>query len=124
METWDFPADMTFQPPNGVILQARAPQNSPWFDGHFPGQPILPGIALISLVKKGIRFFGEKQKRKFQHFGIRKARFTLPIRPGDAFEISLLCRVSEGKLVASFKIYLEREMAGNGIVEASFESES
>jgi 3-hydroxyacyl-[acyl-carrier-protein] dehydratase len=123
MESWDIPADMTYEPPNGVILQARAPQNSPWFDGHFPGQPILPGIALISVVKKGARYFGEKQELIFHHFGIRKARFTLPIRPEDTFEVSLLCRISEGKLVATFKILLEGEMAGNGILEASARSE-
>jgi len=124
MESWDIPAHMTFEPPNVVNLQARAPQNSPWFDGHFPGQPILPGVALISLIKKGIRYFGERQNLNFQHFGVRKARFTLPIQPDDTFEISLLCRISEGKLVSSFKILLKGEMAGNGIVEATSEPES
>jgi len=118
MESWDIPVSLTYEPPTRVILQARVPQKSPWFDGHFPGQPILPGIALISLVKKAIRYFGEEQGLSFQHFGVRKARFTLPIRPGDAIEISLICRISEGELVSSFKIFLKEEMAGNGTVVA------
>jgi 3-hydroxymyristoyl/3-hydroxydecanoyl-(acyl carrier protein) dehydratase len=119
MESWDIPANLTFEPPNIVILEAMVPHYSPWFSGHFPGEPILPGIALIFLVMKALRYFGEGQGFDLQSFGVRKARFNLPIRPGETFEISLLCRTSEDELISSFKVLLKGEMAGNGIVQAS-----
>jgi 3-hydroxymyristoyl/3-hydroxydecanoyl-(acyl carrier protein) dehydratase len=121
MESWDIPANLTFEPPNTVILEAMAPQNSPWFSGHFPGQPILPGIALVSLVMKALRYFGEKQELNLSSFGVRKARFNLPIMPGDTFQISMLCRVSKDELISSFKVLLKGEMAGNGIVMAAIQ---
>ena len=117
-ESWEIQATLIFEPPDRVIVQAMAPQNSPWFRGHFPGQPILPAIGLLSLVMKALRYFGEQQDLKLQDLGVRKARFTLPIRPGDNFEILLQSRISEEKLVSTFKVLLKEQMAGNGIMVA------
>jgi len=39
---------------NHIEALADVPVDSPWFSGHFPGEPILPGIALVHLVKQAI----------------------------------------------------------------------
>jgi 3-hydroxymyristoyl/3-hydroxydecanoyl-(acyl carrier protein) dehydratase len=43
-----------------VTLEFSIPETSPYFDGHFPGFPILPAVAQVDLV---VRFASE-------HFGI------------------------------------------------------
>jgi len=118
MDSWEIPTNLTFEPPGGVKVQVRVPYDSLWFHGHFPGQPILPGIALLSLVMKALRYFVEQRGLQLQGLQVRKARFTLPIRPGDTFEILILCRVSEAELVSTFKVLLKDEIAGNGIMSA------
>lgn len=118
MESWDIPTNLTFEPPNAVNVQARVPHDSLWLHGHFPGQPILPAIALLSLVMNALRYFGKQRNLHLKGFQVRKARFTLPIRPGDTFEISISCRVSESELLSTFKVLVKEEMAGNGIMAA------
>jgi len=120
MESWDIPTNIIFEQPNTANVRARVPQDSLCFHGHFPGQPILPGIALLSLVMKALRYFGEQRGLQLQGFQVRKARFTLPIRPGDTFEILMQCRVSEGETVSTFKVLLNEDIAGNGIVAAQW----
>jgi len=38
-----------------MILKAEVPPDSPWFDGHFPENPILPGIAQLEMAIDAIR---------------------------------------------------------------------
>jgi len=39
---------------NYIEALADVPVDSPWFSGHFPGKPILPGIALVYMVEQAI----------------------------------------------------------------------
>lgn len=118
MDSWDIPTNLMYEPPNAVKVQARVPHDSLWFHGHFPGQPILPAVAVLSLVMNALSFFGKERSLHLKGFQVRKARFTLPIRPGDDFVISLSCRVSDSELLCTFKVLLKEETAGNGIMSA------
>jgi 3-hydroxymyristoyl/3-hydroxydecanoyl-(acyl carrier protein) dehydratase len=39
---------------NHIEALADVSDDSPWFSGHFPGEPILPGIALVHIVEQAI----------------------------------------------------------------------
>lgn len=54
------------------------------FDGHFPGQPILPGVALLDRVCRALAGMTEGQTLR----GIAFARLRLPILPGDRLDLS------------------------------------
>ena len=72
--------------------------NEPFFHGHFPGQPILPGVLLLEgMAQTGgvMAFFSEPEMigDKLVYFaGIDKARFRKPVVPGDqvVFQLELL----------------------------------
>jgi len=57
---------------------------SPWFSGHFPEKPILPGFALLSMVFDSILLTTHKE---FVPTGFKRIRFKQVIKPGDRLEI-------------------------------------
>jgi beta-hydroxyacyl-ACP dehydratase FabZ len=70
--------------------------NEPFFQGHFPGYPIMPGVLIIeAMAQVGgvLAFKSEGAKDKLVYFiGIDKAKFRRPVFPGDQirFEVEVL----------------------------------
>ena len=64
--------------------------NEPFFQGHFPGRPLMPGVMIIEALAQtaGILAFVTagvvpNHETKFYFVGIDKARFRKPVEPGD-----------------------------------------
>jgi 3-hydroxyacyl-[acyl-carrier-protein] dehydratase len=64
--------------------------NEPFFPGHFPGHPVMPGVMIIEALAQaaGILCFVTAnvipdQDTRFYFVGIDKARFRKPVVPGD-----------------------------------------
>lgn len=68
--------------------------NEPFFQGHFPGRPIMPGVLIIEAMAQvaGVLAFKSTQdaKKKLVYFlGIEKAKFRKPVFPGDQIRFDL-----------------------------------
>lgn len=68
--------------------------NEPFFTGHFPGAPIMPGVLVIEAMAQcgAVLLLSEIQDRdeKLVFFtGIEKARFRQPVVPGDQLRIEV-----------------------------------
>jgi len=92
--------------------------NEEFFQGHFPSQPVMPGVLIIEAMAQvgGVLMLGaiENRAEKLAYFmGIDDARFRKPVVPGDqlTFEVEVLkekrttCKLQgkafvDGKLVA------------------------
>jgi beta-hydroxyacyl-ACP dehydratase FabZ len=92
--------------------------NEPFFQGHFPGHPIMPGVLIVEAMAQvgGCLMLGtlEHPERKLVYFmGVDGVRFRRPVRPGDQLrmEVTVLqvrggtCRMKgvatvDGKTVA------------------------
>jgi beta-hydroxyacyl-ACP dehydratase FabZ len=63
--------------------------NEPFFQGHFPGRPIMPGVLIIEAMAQagGILAYltgsVEQRNRLIYFMGMDKVRFRKPIVPGD-----------------------------------------
>ena len=64
--------------------------NEPYFPGHFPGRPLMPGVIIIEALAQaaGILAFVSagvqpNEETRFYFVGIDKARFRKPVEPGD-----------------------------------------
>ncbi len=62
------------------------PEDSLWFQGHFPGDPLLPGIAQLHLVVETIQSaLGEKRCLT----ALKRVRFKRVIRPEETMAIAV-----------------------------------
>ena len=64
--------------------------NEPFFQGHFPNQPIMPGVLILEAMAQAtgvLAFYSHKTQSKsdaaYYLGGIDKARFKRPVGPGD-----------------------------------------
>lgn len=72
--------------------------NEPYFQGHFPGLPIMPGVLIIESLAQAISLLafyslGEDRDAKiFMLVGIDKARFRGQVVPGDQLRLNVVLK--------------------------------
>ena len=78
------------RPGESIRALKNVTYNEPFFPGHFPGRPVMPGVMIIEALAQtaGILCFVTAnvfpdQDTRFYFVGIDKARFRRPVVPGD-----------------------------------------
>lgn len=79
-----------------IVALKNVTINEPFFQGHFPQRPIMPGVLILEAMAQaaGILVFrtqGDKPDANSVYYlaGIDKARFKRPVVPGDQLEIEV-----------------------------------
>jgi UDP-3-O-[3-hydroxymyristoyl] N-acetylglucosamine deacetylase/3-hydroxyacyl-[acyl-carrier-protein] dehydratase len=78
-----------------IVSIKNVTMNEPFFQGHFPGNPIMPGVLILEAMAQtgGIMMLNgnDKIKESVVYFmGIDKARFRKPVLPGDTLVIEAI----------------------------------
>jgi len=106
-------------PGERILALKNVTMNEPFFQGHFPGHPVMPGVLLVEgMAQAGAILMThdlEDRDSKLIYFmGIEKARFRRPVTPGDQlhYEVGVLHRRSshcrlEGKVRVDGKVAAE-----------------
>jgi 3-hydroxyacyl-[acyl-carrier-protein] dehydratase len=66
------------------MLERDFPRGHAAAQGHFPGNPIIPGAYLLSEI---LRAMGDRLERRLYPCVIAYAKFVRPVRPGDRMSI-------------------------------------
>lgn len=94
--------------------------NEPYFQGHFPDHPVMPGVLLVeALAQAGVLLllYGDASRNsKLVYFsGIDKCRFRQPVLPGDQLRIEVTVLKQRGRYY---------KMKGQALVEGSLAVEA
>jgi UDP-3-O-[3-hydroxymyristoyl] N-acetylglucosamine deacetylase/3-hydroxyacyl-[acyl-carrier-protein] dehydratase len=96
--------------------------NEPFFQGHFPGHPIMPGVLLIEAMAQvggvmALKSEPDPSKKVIYFMSIDKAKFRKPVVPGDQvrFELDLIkkrstIRTFKGVALVDGAVVAEAEM--------------
>ena len=109
---WYVLKELTRSDKNEIEADIQVPSDSPWFDGHFPGEPILPGVAQIGMVFDAIR---KARNQDLKISSVRRVRFKQIIRPDDKFKL-IAAPLKENAGAYSFRILVENEVVCNGVM--------
>ena len=80
-----------FKPGESITALKNVTVNEPFFQGHFPGHPVMPGVLILEALAQtsGIYEFASREANKestnflFLFVSIDKARFRKQVVPGD-----------------------------------------
>lgn len=93
---------------NSICEQFHIAASHPALPGHFPGNPIVPGVVLLERIAAGVeRTFGARVA------GLPQVKFLRPLRPGEIAEL----HVERDGASARFAIHREQEIVASGTLE-------
>ena len=82
-----------YKPGESCVAYKNVDQNEGYFKGHFPGNPIMPGVLIVeSLAQTGavaILSMEENKGKNALFGGIDKLRFKKPVLPGDVLKLEV-----------------------------------
>src|SRR5438093_12866112 len=84
------------EPGKRVVALKSVSANEPYFQGHFPGRPIMPGVMILEAMAQAAGVLvlsagrgGGHDQNVYYYVGIDNARFKKPVIPGDQLEIEV-----------------------------------
>ena len=106
-----------FEPTKRLVAIKNVTINEPFFQGHFPGYPIMPGVLVVEAMAQagGIIMMHElpdRDKKLVVFTGIERAKFRRPVTPGDQLRIEvevLAFRTRAGRIEG--KAYVDGKLA-------------
>jgi 3-hydroxyacyl-[acyl-carrier-protein] dehydratase len=111
-ESWYSLSNIKRSSSNEILADAMASDKSPWFSGHFPGEPILPGVAMLGMVFDAIK---QECGKNIKISGVKRVKFKHIIKPGDKIQIIAREKNDDNSLY-TFQIMVDSQIACNGIM--------
>ena len=97
--------------------------NEPYFAGHFPDFPLMPGVLIVEALAQTASVMVASTipaltAGKLVFFTtVEKARFRLPVRPGDIVKLHVIKKINKGPL---WKFAGKASVDGKPVAEADF----
>lgn len=117
---------LEMEPGKSIVAIKNVTMNEPFFEGHFPHHPVMPGVLIIEAMAQAAALFSFEgneqvnaadQKLAYYLVGVDEARFRRPVVPGDQLRLEVtadriskaICKYTaralvDGQEVASAKL--------------------
>lgn len=103
-----------------VCAQIRVPAESIWFDGHFPGWPILPGVAQLAMV---VDVVSEALGYPVYATEVHRVRFKQTLPPETPISVVVESREND-PMTFGFRLSSATELACSGFIKVSRTAET
>jgi 3-hydroxyacyl-[acyl-carrier-protein] dehydratase len=111
------------QADEGAVGIKNVTINEPFFTGHFPAQPVMPGVLIVESMAQTaavlvVETLGEDAAGKLVYFmTVDEARFRRPVSPGDSMRIHVTKVRRRGSV---WKFKGEARVEGTTVADATF----
>ena len=118
-------------PGEKIVALKNVTMNEPFFQGHFPGNPVMPGVLIIEAMGQAGAILAaeslpkEKQGSLIFFMGMDKVKFRKPVVPGDQliFELQFLRRRAM-VFKMSGTAFVDKKRVAEAELMATFEEKS
>jgi 3-hydroxyacyl-[acyl-carrier-protein] dehydratase len=112
-------------PKQRIVALKNVTINEEYFLGHFPGQPVMPGVLIVEAMAQagGILMLHDipAAERRLVYFtGIERARFRRPVVPGDQVRLEVeVLRLREAHVKISGRALVEGKLAAEAVITSA-----
>lgn len=101
---------------DGIVGYRRFPAGEPFFAGHFPGYPVVPGVILVETMAQvggaGLRIIDPDRPEIYYFATLDKVRFRRQVRPGEEVRVEVtLLRNGKTAVKQAGRAYVGDELA-------------
>jgi 3-hydroxyacyl-[acyl-carrier-protein] dehydratase len=118
---------LEIDPGKKIVAIKNVTMNEPFFQGHFPGHPVMPGVLIIEAMAQvaGIMAYlasDDEIRKKVTYFlAIDNARFRRPVVPGDQIRFEVETTMyRRGIWVVAAKAYVDGKLVTEADLKATF----
>jgi 3-hydroxyacyl-[acyl-carrier-protein] dehydratase len=105
-----------------IVAIKNVSVNEPFFMGHFPANPIMPGVLVVEAMAQAggvllLTEFPDREHKLLLFTGIERAKFRRPVTPGDQLRIEvdvLVWRGNAGRMLG--KAYVDEKVACEAVI--------
>lgn len=114
------------EPDKKIVGLKNVTMNEPFFPGHFPGHPVMPGVLIVEAMAQVAAILvyssSDENKGKITYFvGIDNTKFRKPVVPGDQLRLELeVTGVRRGIYTFSGKAYVDGKLVTESELRATF----
>lgn len=111
---------LEFEDGKRIVGLKNVSANEQFFQGHFPGNPVMPGVLIVEAMAQCcavlfLKDIEDRDRKLFLFGGVDKARFRKPVIPGD--QLIMECTVLQ-KRASTVRMRGEAKVDGAIVAEA------
>ncbi|ROR32225.1 3-hydroxyacyl-ACP dehydratase FabZ [Inmirania thermothiophila] len=116
-------------PGERILALKNVTVNEPFFPGHFPGRPVMPGVMMVEAMAQATALLAFRTRPQavgsiFYFVGMDKVRFRRPVGPGDQVRIEArILRAVRGIWRFAVEARVGEEVVAEGELMATAETE-
>jgi len=112
-------------PKQRIVAIKNVTINEEYFVGHFPGQPVMPGVLIVEAMAQAggilmLHDIAPAERRLVYFTGIERARFRRPVVPGDQVRLEVeVLRLREAHVKISGRALVEGKLAAEAVITSA-----